>query len=136
MQLQFNDEGSVPVAGTLRWEPCYQDQTWDQTWFPIEGSTSCPCTPPTFGPVTRTSCLRRSCYREPSQTCRSKSVQDVCDPPPQLTTLHESVRSRFLIPTDDATANWSSVQEVYLVRVQSGTTRSDQGCHTAQPNVW
>jgi hypothetical protein len=35
--------------------------------------------------------LRRSCYQEPSRTCRSKSVESTCYPPPQLTTLREPV---------------------------------------------
>ncbi len=38
-------------------------------------STLCPCTPPT---ATRTSSRRSSCYHEPSQVCRSKSVQSTC----------------------------------------------------------
>jgi hypothetical protein len=85
MQPQFND---VPVV--------------------VPGA---PCTPPTCRPAVRTSSLRSSCYQELSQTCRSKSVQDTCEPPPQLTTLHEPVQIPtrqvwpFLAPSNCMAAN-------------------------------
>ncbi len=41
-----------------------------------------------------------------------------------LTTISATLFSRFRIPVDDVTVNWSSVQAVCLVRVQTVTKRS------------
>jgi hypothetical protein len=45
--------------------------------------------------------------------------------PFQLPTISATLFSRFRIPTDDVTVNWSSVQAVCLVRVQPVTKRSE-----------
>ncbi len=41
-----------------------------------------------------------------------------------FTTISATLFSRFRIPADDVTVNWSSVQAVCLERVQSDTKRS------------
>jgi hypothetical protein len=41
-----------------------------------------------------------------------------------LTTISATLSSRFRIPDDDVTVNWTSVQVFFLERVPSGTKRS------------
>ncbi len=83
------------IVSTLWGVPLLKRESWQmisnpmQPQFNDEGSV---------GSASRTSSLHSSWYQEPSQTCRSKSVQDTGESPlscPHFTSLYTSPHVRF-----------------------------------------
>ncbi len=120
MQPQFNDEGPVPVGvpGVLVLLPLALPA------LQFELSLYA-------GHATR---KRPEIQKCPDHMLVSSSLDHTswgCMQPhtPGLTlfsslTISDTLFSRFRIPGDDVTVNWSSVQSVFLVRVQPATKRS------------
>ncbi len=122
MQPQFNDEGTVPVGvpGALVLLPLSLPVL--QLELSLYTGHATRKRPELADPKCPDHMLVSSSLDHTSRACMHPHTPGLALFR-SLTTISVTLFSRFRIPVDDVTVNWSSVQEVCLVRVQTVTKR-------------